>query len=83
MYKTKGKITCTEVGHPNVSKYVLKNLATLRSTTRKPRHLREEGGKRAKNGQLSKTEFSLMGDHHKKYFSKSLVTNYYSAKELK
>ena len=49
--KTKVKITCTEVGHPNISKYVLKNLATLRSTTRKPRHLREEGGKRAKNGQ--------------------------------
>ena len=82
-YKTKGKITCTEVGCPNVSDYVLNNLATLRSTTRKPHHLREEGGKRAKNGQFSKPEFSLMGDRQKKDFSKALVTNSDSAKEFK
>ena len=60
--KTKGNITCTEVRRPNVSDYVLKNLATLRSTMRKPRHLKEEGGKMAKNGQFSKPDFSLMGD---------------------
>ena len=40
MYNTKVKITCTEVGHPNVSEYVLKNLATLSYNTRKPHHLR-------------------------------------------
>ena len=80
MYNTKGKISCTEVGRPNVSYYVLKNLATLRSTTRKPRHIREEGGKRANNGQLSKPDFSLMGDRQKKYFSKALVTNSDSVK---
>ena len=83
MYNTKGKITCTKFGRPNFSEYVLKNLATLRSTTRKPRHLREEGGKRAKNNQLSKPNFSLMGDFQKKYYAKALVTNSDSAKEFK
>ena len=83
MYKTKGRITCTEVGRPNVSEYVLKNLATLLSHTRKTRHLREEGGKRANNGQFSKPDFSLMGDHQKKYFAKALVTNSGSTKEFK
>ena len=83
MYNTKGNITCTGVGSPNDSEYVLKNLATLRSTKRKPRHLREEGGKRAKNGQFSKPGFSLMGDHQKKDVDKALVTNSESAKEFK
>ena len=83
MYKTKWKITCTELGRPNVSDYVLKNLATLRSTTRKPRHLREGGVKRANNGQLSKPDFFLMGDHQNKSFTKALVTNSDAAKEFK
>ena len=83
MYKAKGNITCTEVRRPNVSDYVLKNLATLCSTMRKPRHLREEGVKRANNGQFSKPDFSLTGDHQKKAFAKALVTNSDSAKEFK
>ena len=83
MYKTKGEITCTEVGRPYVSEYVLKNLATLSSTKRKPRHLRKEGGKRAKNGQFSKPDLSLMGNLQKKAFAKALVTNSDSAKEFK
>ena len=83
MYKNKGEITCTEVGRPNVSDYVLNNLETLRSATRKPRHLREESGKRANNGQFYKPDFSLMVDLQKKAFSKALVTNSGSDKELK
>ena len=83
MYKTKGKITYTEVGRPNVIEYVLKNLATLSSTTRKPRHLREGDGKWAKNGQFSKPEFSMMVDHQKKAFAKALVTNSGSVKKFK
>ena len=79
MYKTKGEITCTEVGRPNVRDYVLKNLATLRSATRKPHHIREEGGKRVKNGQFSKPNFFLMVDRQKKAFAKVLVTNSDSA----
>ena len=80
MYKTKGKITCTEVGFPNVSEYVLNNLATLCSITRKPRHIREEVVKRANNGQFPKPDFSLMGDRQKKAFVKALVNNSDSAK---
>ena len=83
MYKTKGKIICTEVVRPKISEYVLNNLAILCSTTRKPHHLREECGKRAKNGQLYNPNFSLMGDHQNKAFSKSLVTNSDSAKGFK
>ena len=40
MYKTNGKINCTEVGRSNVSDYVVKNLETLHSTTSKPCHTR-------------------------------------------
>ena len=83
MNKTKGKTTCDEFGRPNVSKYVMKKLATLSSTTRKPRHLRKEGGKKANNGQLSNPDFSLMGDFQKKAFDKALVTNSDSANEFK
>ena len=76
-------MTCTEAGRPNVSDYVLKNLASLCSNMRKQRHLMKEGGKRAKNGQISKPDFSLMGDRQKKAFSEALVTNSDYAKEFK
>ena len=40
MYKTNGKINCTEVGRSNVSDYVVKNIETLHSITSKPCHIR-------------------------------------------